>query len=345
MPETHRHFLSVELAVGSDGKLPTEFKMFSAGLNQSTKGNFMFTEASGKSCLDFSEKLGRDQVIDYEHASYSAKYASDPRAAGRAAGFCRLSVKERELWAANVSWSADGEDDLKTRRYRFFSPMFEVSEGGEILSVINCALTNNPALMGIKPLMASTHPEVEETPAMKTLLAMLSLKENASEAEAVTALSTRVKDHEQLLVACSAASVSEAIGKIQGWKTAAEQNAALVSKLAAVELSEKKAGVKALIETAKAEGKVSPAEVEFLSAMGEANFEQLKGFLAVKPKVLPSASKEPPGGANTGSIATLSQEEVAVAKQMGHDLKKLAEHKSAHGTDIPVVDVTKRAEA
>lgn len=143
--------LSIDLA--SD-QPPTEFRIFSAGKVETTKGTFTFDAAAAKSVMAEYEAHGIDLMVDYDHASLSA-LSLDPAQSGKAAGWFNLEVRNGELWAVNVRWTPAADVALRGKEWRFMSPAFS-TEDGRITSLLNVAITNLPATRQLQPLMAAS---------------------------------------------------------------------------------------------------------------------------------------------------------------------------------------------
>lgn len=324
--------VTAELAAGK--KLPTEFRLFGAGVNKTSKGEFIYNERSMRECAAFDAERGIDCVIDYEHASLFAKYAPDPRQAGKAAGFFKTECRADGVFATKVEWTKAGAESLANDEFRYFSPVVDYDENTrELMGIVNCALTNNPAMRGLKRLVASMADDDEdevppptETPPMKTLLAALSLAPTATEAEGVAHVEALKNEKAALLTATGKASLSEALGVVAAWKQGAEQAAVLSAKLAEIESKAKASELSSLIEGAVKEGKVAPAQKAALTAMGEKDLEMLRAFLSAAPKVMPSVVAEPDKGAP--STATLSAEDKQAAALFGISLEDFAKQKA-----------------
>lgn len=174
---------------------------------------------------------------------------------------------------------------------------------------------------------------------MKSLLAILSLPEGSSEEKGAAALLAVISDRAALMSATSATTVSEALGKVEGWKAAAAQHTELSKKFAELEVTSKKASLASMLDAAVKEGKVAPAELELLTSMGEADPKKLEAYLSVKPKVIAIPAVAPGTGTTTGAgnVATLSDAEREVARQMGTDPAKLAASMAKYGSVIPVI--------
>ncbi len=135
-------------------KPPTEFRIFRKGINTSSKGDFVFDAAAAKSVMAAFNKANADLPIDLEHSSIDASALAQRSDAGDARGWLRLAVRDGELWAVNVSFTADGAERLASRKQRYFSPTFTVGDGGRVAELYNVALVAAPALHDIEPLAA-----------------------------------------------------------------------------------------------------------------------------------------------------------------------------------------------
>lgn len=161
--------LHLSLALSGD-EPPTEFRIFTAGAVETTKGVFTFDEASAKSVMAEYETHGIDLMIDYDHASL-ASVSLDPAQSGKAAGWFNLEVRGGELWAVNVRWTPLAADALRRKEWRFMSPAFETDQEGRILGLMNVAITNLPATRKLQPLMAASMKPENVMAALEALIA------------------------------------------------------------------------------------------------------------------------------------------------------------------------------
>jgi phage I-like protein len=146
-------FTTLSSAVASD-EPPKEFKIFSAGKVETTKGTFTFDDVAAKSVMAEYAKHGTDLMIDYDHASL-ADAAIDPALAGKAAGWFDLELRNGELWAVNVRWTPAAEAALRAKEWRYTSPAFALDKG-RVTRLLNVAITNLPATRRLDPLMAAS---------------------------------------------------------------------------------------------------------------------------------------------------------------------------------------------
>lgn len=175
--------LSADIGPGADGKPPSEFRIFKAGDNATTKGLFLFDEAAALLVLAAAKDYGNDFCLDYWHGMIGAKYAPNPAEAGKAAGWFTLELRGGELWAAGVRWTPAAAQYLTNLEYRFISQTFDHEEDGRICELLNVALCNLPANKNLTPLMASRTETTMTADQLKTLAKRLGLPETATEAQ------------------------------------------------------------------------------------------------------------------------------------------------------------------
>jgi len=140
--------------VSPDGPLPTEFRLFCAGVNATTHGDLLFDDEAARRVLAAFNAHGTDLMVDLAHDSLSEEARANRDDADDARGWFRLEVREGELWAVGVTWTADGEARLRSRRQRYISPAVQLDEDGRVVEVINVALCSMPATVGAQPLVA-----------------------------------------------------------------------------------------------------------------------------------------------------------------------------------------------
>ena len=175
----------------------------------------------------------------------------------------------------------------------------------------------------------------DEGAPMKTVLSLLALSATATEAEAVTALSSLRASEEAAKQRAAAAEVElltltdsktreEAKGKLGAWKGAAAQVETLSAELATIKTQAAEREAQALIAAAKADGKVAAAQEPLLLSMGKRSLEELKAFLAASPKLVPTAALSQPT-AGSQVVVMLTEEQKHYAEQMGIPEKDMAE--------------------
>lgn len=154
---TRLGFARLAVAVGADGLLPSEFRLFVSGWNDTENGRFLFDEAAAASVMAAYAEWGVDLMIDLEHQALEPLSSPDPTARD-ARGWCKLELRgDGSLWAVGVTWTPDGAARLSEKRQRYVSPAFEVeSETSRVTKIINVAITSIPATHDTPALVAAS---------------------------------------------------------------------------------------------------------------------------------------------------------------------------------------------
>lgn len=156
------------LSVSDSGELPSEFRIFRAGENTSTKGDRVFDEKAAAMVMAAYEKHGADLPLDLEHLSINPEarhFNSDAMA------WFKLELRDGELWAVDVKWTDEGARRLKAKSQRYISPaFFSEKKSRRITELLNVALTSLPATDGLDALIAaSRHAERRSDMADETM--------------------------------------------------------------------------------------------------------------------------------------------------------------------------------
>jgi hypothetical protein len=151
-----RFALSVPLT--PEGDPPTEFRIFQAGWNETAHGPVLFDDEAAQAVLSAHAQRGDqvDVMIDLEHDSVDASARTRRDDAADARGWCRLELRDGELWAVGATWTPDGAARLRDRRQRYISPIVICdSETHRAQSIFNLGLVANPATYDAQALVAS----------------------------------------------------------------------------------------------------------------------------------------------------------------------------------------------
>ena len=136
----------------SDRTPPKEQKLFSYGSNDTMKGNFILTRTGAQEVMARYRHHAVDLMLDYEHHSLSENATPEQK---KASGWGDLELREDGLHLVNIRWTPQAETYLKNGEFRYLSPAFNVNDDGEIVELINVALTNLPATHDQQPLVAA----------------------------------------------------------------------------------------------------------------------------------------------------------------------------------------------
>jgi phage I-like protein len=144
--------LSVDV---SQGDLPTEVRLFSFGINKTTKGEFLFDQDSAKTVMSSYTAQGVDIMIDLEHQSMDPAIA-DPSARD-ARGWGKLDVRPDGLYLSAITWTPDGAARLSEKRQRYTSPVFSYNpKTKRVEEILNVAITAMPATYEAQALVAAS---------------------------------------------------------------------------------------------------------------------------------------------------------------------------------------------
>jgi hypothetical protein len=153
---------STALLAGNDGVErapsgePIAFRIWKAGANPTDKGVHILTENAAQRLLAEQAIRGNLYSIDIDHLSLNEKA---PPESHKAAGFFsiegRPSAEGTEIWATTVQWVDWVRAGLQKSppEWRYHSPAYDTKKStGEIMSLLNIALTNNPATWSVTQL-------------------------------------------------------------------------------------------------------------------------------------------------------------------------------------------------
>lgn len=140
--------------VASGDTLPTEFRIFTAGVNESSKGRTLFDDEAAAAVMAAYQKHGADLMIDLEHDAAGPAMRSDSH---DARGWFRLEMRNGELWAVDVRWTPDGARRLTEKTQRYISPLFlQSKKTGRVVDLLNVALCAAPAMHDAPALVAAS---------------------------------------------------------------------------------------------------------------------------------------------------------------------------------------------
>ena len=174
----------------------------------SAVGSFVVDAEGAAAVIASFVEHGTDIPIDYEHQTLGGAYAS-PTGQAPAAGWIKSlravtpeeAVVDAErpaagLWA-EVEWTPAAAEQLRGRQYRYLSPVALVRrEDRRITELHSAALTNKPAIIGMRPVINSTsvgHAAHAESHAdLRGLRDALGMDESASDDVVLVAAATRI---------------------------------------------------------------------------------------------------------------------------------------------------------
>jgi phage I-like protein len=126
--------------------------------------SFVFTRGHAEAAQRWFDGMGRKLAIDYEHQSFDRCNTRSDGLRPAAGWIGGLEIRDDGLWAVNESWTERAAELLRSGEYRYFSPViFWTDEDHSDLAALGpVALTNDPAMRGVRPLAASRQPEAPD---------------------------------------------------------------------------------------------------------------------------------------------------------------------------------------
>jgi phage I-like protein len=322
------------------GVVPAEIQVVPAGFHQTPKGDFLCDEESAASVISAFDSQINDMVIDYEHQTLTGGEAP-------ASGWIKKLINKGSegIWAA-VEWTDKARERIANKEYKYVSPVFlkRISDN-KVIRLINVALTNQPNIDGMVPLInkqtaisnqrSAEETKKEEGTMFKELLKLLGLQETATETEAIAAFNT-VMANKAAIVANKAvfaalgvaetASESEVVATIMANKQGhdlIEKLTLQVNKLTD-ELKTKADGdIEEMVNKAIAGddkgAKITPAQKDWALGYAKTDLEGFKLFLNKAPYQVLRGQKAPEDDGKNQDKVILDAAQMQVNKIMGVD--------------------------
>ena len=171
------------------GEVPTEIQVIPAGYHSTPKGAFLCDAESAALVLAAFAGRQNDMVVDYEHQTLEGCEAPAAGWIKSVAGLVNRGVDG--IWAVGVEWTERARQYIANREYRYLSPVFMVRKSdGRVTELINVALTNQPNIDGMVPLINKLEMQTEEEgmALKKKICDKLGLPETATDDEVMAAM-------------------------------------------------------------------------------------------------------------------------------------------------------------
>lgn len=311
--------LNVELV---SGEVPDWVELLPAGDVIAGRDGRVWRNPAPQAVVDAFLQRNIDLVIDWEHASeHRAPKGEDAPAAG---WIKELELREGAIWG-QVEWTEKAMGQLQRKEYRFLSPVFLFTrDDHRIVRLTSAGLTNQPNL-ALKALNQQTHQE--ESTVWKELLKRLGLPEDATEAQAITALNQIQTDLETAKNQEATPSLDKFVPR-GDYDQACSRATNAEQQLAALKQERVDEAIETAINQAVDDGKIAPATVEYHKAQcrTDGGLERFQQFVAAAPVITADSGlgdrKAP------GADKALNAETLKIAQQMGNseeDLKNYGE--------------------
>ncbi|EDN4425259.1 hypothetical protein ZZ71_02885 [Salmonella enterica subsp. enterica serovar Kentucky] len=315
---------------------PGVIQLFPAGEFRARDGRptecaaWLMTREIAERLIAAADARDTPYVLDYEHQTLRAAKNGQPAPAS--AFFKKLEWRDGEgLFAIDVEWTATAAAMVEAGEYRFISPVFSYDKTGQVLEILNAALTNTPALDGMEEVLLaaaslmSTHLTTEGNTEMDELLErlrwMLNLPITATQEDIIAELNKLI---DQLSEGKGTAAASVSLLDIlnQNTQTIATLTAQVATPdpakfvsvetmNAAVQQAVERASApntaalatqeaNALITVALSDGRLLPAQQAWAESLASSNPASLKAFIEKAPKIAALTTSQtlglPPAG-------------------------------------------------
>lgn len=308
--------LNVELPAG---ELPEWVELLPAGEMVMGRDGRTWRNSNPHGVVEHFVARNVDLVIDWEHASeHRAPNGQDAPAAGWVK---ELAVREGAVWG-RVEWTEKAAEQLQRKEYRYLSPVFLFTrDENQIVRLSSAGLTNQPNL-ALKALNQQTHQE--DFPVWKDLLKKLGLPEDATEAQAITALNQVQADLETAKNRDATPSLDKYVPRAD-FDQAQTRAANAEQTLKTLKKEREDEAIESAINQALEDGKIAPATVDYHKAQcrTEGGLERFKTFVESAPAITGDSGLD--GRKAPGADKALNTETLKIAGMMGNseeDLKK-----------------------
>lgn len=285
-------------------------------------------------------------VIDYEHQTLNAAKNGQPAPAAGWINPQSLEWRDGEgLFVTDYEWTPPAKQYIDNKQYAFLSPVFPYNnKTGAVAGLLHVGLVNDAGIDGMAEVVATKfnhEPHQQEIP-MDKLLKLLGLKDDAGEDEvlaACKALQDQVASHEQQMAALKAqhgeqvaALKADATGDVDPAKyVPVSVFEDLKTEVVALKASAQNSEVDDLVSKGLADGKLLPAQESWAKDLGtKTGVAALKSYLDATPAIAALKGQQTAGRKNDDGTITLSDEQIAVCKQLGIDQDDYIKTLEAH---------------
>lgn len=233
-----------------------------------------------------------------------------------AAGWAReYRINERGAVEARAEWTTKARNSISEREYRYLSPVFVYDDSGRIHRFTSFGLTNKPNLT--LTALNTENPTLENHPMLlpEAIRAALGLPENATEADALAAITSLKADKETALNSERAPSLNlyvprEDYNALEKRANNAEQQLVQRDKDALA------TAINGEIEAALKAGKITPATKAYhvAACQEQGGLERFREYVKAAPSVTaPVLSDELPK-----TTSALNSEQKEAARMLGY---------------------------
>ncbi|MEI0606859.1 phage protease [Brachyspira pulli] len=279
-------------------------------------------------------------VIDENHKiDYTAGTGQSTEAMGWMHDF--FVKEDNSVWAL-VEWTESGSAKIKSKEYKYISPVYEVDKNGNIISILRAAITNNPNLrltalnnkqneFAERQLLGENSNKGDNM--SKEINNALGINESASDSEVLNAINKTKNELESLKL--------ELNNERENKKSLIEKNTNLEKALNEVnkEFAElKKVNIEkdaqAAVEKAINDGKIAPStkDVYLSLCMEDEGIEKFNKIMENTPKARLFEETNIP---NKTDNVSLNEADEEVARAMGYTKEEMLAMKEKESRASP----------
>lgn len=278
-------------------QVPTAIQLTPAGRFRAVDGRphdakdgWLINADIAASLIQDTSALKNDLLIDYEHQTLNKEKNGQPAPA--AAWFKKMEWREGSgLWAVDVKWTSQAKEAILNGEYRYLSPVFSYEpKTGRLLNIDMAAITNSPGLDGMQSLATLTQKQfnqlsnhqskpTKEKP-MKKLLKLLGLSKDATEDEAVAALTAL-----QAAAATAETNIAALTAQVEADPDPAkfvpiEVMKDLQAQVATLTAQTNEGRVEGVVDEALKNGLLTPAQKQWAINLGKSNLVSLTEYIS-----------------------------------------------------------------
>lgn len=249
-------------------------------------------------------------VLDIDHAS---ELTANTEASG---WVTQLKIQEDHIFGW-LEFNALGKKAIDEKRYKFYSPAFNVTKDSVLLDLSSMGLTNKPNLYVPalnKAQDNQTTPQQKDDPMLPELLAALGLSADADQAtalNAINALKTAKPDPQM-------PDLNHFVPQATHSQVVTDLNAAN-TKLAALETEKHNEAVETALNAAISDKKIAPADKAFYAnyCSTEQGLADFNKFVSTKAPVIGDSNLPDKPAQKDGKDTELNSEQQGILAQMG----------------------------
>lgn len=317
--------VALNVRLPEDGTVPEWVELIPAGDVVTGKDRRQWANPDPAAVVAASLSDGDDLPIDWEHSTeHKGPYGHRAPAAG---WITAMEIRDGAIWA-RIDWTEDGETDIRKRRYRYLSPVFRYTKVGKrIVNITSVGLTNKPNLRLTALNRRDETLEEETMPLPNALCQALGLAEDATEDQAVTAVSGLKGELATAKNRAESPSLEQFVPR-SDYDKALNRAETAETKVKESEATALETEIETALNSALEAGKITPGSVEYHKAQcrTEGGLERFKSYVGTAPEVGADSGLD---GKPPESSGSLTGEEKAICRQLGMDESDYLETRKA----------------